>query len=187
MRRLLFAALAVTTLAAFAAAADDAPSPDSVAAEYLGVLVDDGMGATGRFFDPESLGGLKEVFVALLEIEAKQGQSQLREAMFGSNASLESVTDMKPTAFYSGVMRFIEVQMEQANVTFSGGVVLGTVFENPKLAHVVARMNLSTGDDSVSSIDIISMNEMDGRWVLLLNSEVEQMAKMIQAQLAAQP
>jgi len=187
MRRLLPVALAVTAVVAFAAAADDSPAPDSVAAAYLGVLVEDGMGAAGRFFDPEGLGALKEVFVALLQSEAQQGQSQLREAMFGPNASLDDVSETEPVAFYSGVMRILEMQMQQANVSFSNGKVLGAVFENPKLAHVVARMDLSTATDSVSSIDTISMREVDGRWVLLLTDDVEQMARVARAQLAAQP
>jgi hypothetical protein len=161
-------------------------TPEAVAQAYLDAIVEGGLTATGAFFAPEALGDLKEAFVPLLELEAAQGQANLRGLMFDAGQSLEQIQALSPADFYNGVMRFLEVQMGQAQVSFSGGEVLGTVMEGEDLAHVVTRMAIGIGEGSAKNMEILSMQRVEGGgWALLLQGEIRQMMEAIRAQVEA--
>ena len=175
--RLLFVALLVFSCSA------SATTPEEVAQDYLRVATDDGLSATGRFFEPAAVEGMKQTFVSLLDLEAEQGQSQVRTIMFGEGTSLEAARQLNAPEFYGGVMRFIEAQMNSSEIRFSGSEVLGAVYEGSDLAHVVARVVVGVGEQEMSSVDLISMRRNGQGWALLMQAEMDQFAAAMRQQV----
>jgi hypothetical protein len=159
------------------------PDPEAVTQAFLDALESEGMGATGRFFDPAALAEIKTAFLGLLELEAAKGEGELRGLLFAGDPSWEQIQALPPTDFYQAVMRFIEVQMGQVDAHVAGGKVLGTVMEGEDLAHVVTRVQVGIGDEGVSSLDVVSLRRSDTGWALLLKGEMQQMVQAIRAQV----
>lgn len=171
--RFLFVGLLVFSCSA------SATTPEEVAEQYLEVATNEGLSQTGRFFEPEAVQGMKDTFVSLLELEAEQGQSQVLQLMFGEEATLDAARAMPPAEFYGGVMRFIEAQMQSGDIRFSDSAVLGAVREGDDVAHVVTRVVVGVGAQSVSSVDLISMRKEGDGWTLLMQPEMDQFASAI--------
>ncbi len=159
------------------------PGPEAVTRAFLDTLETEGMGATGRFFDPAALAEIKTAFMGLLELEAAKGEGELRGLLFAGDPSWEQIQAIPATDFYQAVMRFIEVQMGQADAHVAGGKVLGTVMEGEDLAHVVTRVQVGIGGEGVSSLDVVSLRRTEEGWALLLKGEMQQMVQAIRAQV----
>ena len=166
-----------------AAVTEQPLGPEAVAQAFLDTMVAEGLGATGRFFAPAALEEIKTAFLGLLDLEAGQGEGELRGLLFGADRSLEQVQALAPADFYRGVMRFVEAQMGESSVNLAGGEVLGAVMEGETLAHVVTRVRMGIGENGMDTIDVISLRRTEKGWALLLKGEMQQMIQAIRAQV----
>ena len=115
----------------------------------------------------------------LFEIDDERADAQLRHAIFGPEATLATVKETDPSAFFEAYVSFLEGQIQQMQVRISGGKILGTVEETPELVHVVARVQLGLGDDAISSLDLVSVRKTDTGWRIALKDEIQAMAKLM--------
>ncbi len=149
---------------------------EEVVAAYFAAIDVDGFASTSRFFHPSALAEFQTLTLPIFESEARDGASEFRRAVFGPEASLESLRAMEPTRFYRRFMSFMERQMGPTTRIGQQVEVLGSVIEDGTLAHVVVRARLGPPTDRQTRVDVVSLERTETGWGVLLSNELQGLA-----------
>jgi hypothetical protein len=168
-------------------AGDGKPERDDSAIQKV---VADGLeaarkGEWSRYADllhPESLQDYKRLWQPALRAAARKGPEEQANVLhfFDRAADLESVTALKPKAFFVSSMKGMAAQLRREripNTQFGDGKIIGTVREGEDQAHVVVRMRRNVGKAEMTQVEVVTLKRSDKEWKLLLPDSVRIMAE----------
>lgn len=153
--------------------------PEETANEYFQALKSRGVSEAAKFMHPGELARFKEMVFPLFAAESAAGKAELREATFGKGVSVEEIRKADPRTFLSLFLNLIGAR-SGVQPTFHSCEVLGVVPED-QVMHVLARIKVDTPPVSVTKMEVISMKQHEGKWMLLLNGQIEGFAQALAA------
>lgn len=169
--------------AAFAQGAVDTTKPEAVAAElYTRLKASDWKGAAALFDD----GALKSFRGMLQPIaDAASASDQGGSAALFGEIKPEALKQASDAEFFAMFMGNMMSRLSSLGGGLGPSQVIGSVAEGEDLRHVVTRTNAKAMGISVTKMEVVSMRRHGDAWKVLLNGEMEGMAKAIQAMAAA--
>jgi hypothetical protein len=170
---LLSVALAAVPLRAVAQS-----SPEAVAVAYVAAIKSGGFSASADFIHPDELQRFKSMFAPLLADPKSPAAQGFAQAMFGPQATAESVAALDPLSFMRGVMSFLEDQMQGFDMTIGDVQVLGAVPENDTV-HLVTRNTAGAAGVQLTQLEVMSLKPYQNTWKLLLSGQLEGLAQAL--------
>lgn len=169
--------------AAFAQGVVDTTKPEAVAAElYTRLKASDWKGAAALFDD----GALKSFRGMLQPIaDAASASDQGGSAALFGEIKPEALKQASDAEFFAMFMGNMMSRLSSLGGGLGPSQVIGSVAEGEDLRHVVTRTNAKAMGISVTKMEVVSMRRHGDAWKVLLNGEMEGMAKAIQAMAAA--
>lgn len=167
----------------WAQTAVDTTKPEAVAAElYTRLKASDWKGAAALFDD----GALKS-FRGMLQPIADAASASDQEAgaaLFGG-IKPEALKQASDAEFFALFMGNMMSRLSSLGGGLGPSQIIGSVAEGEDLRHVVTRTNAKAMGISITKMEVVSMRRRGDAWKVLLNGEMEGMAKAIQAMAAA--
>lgn len=167
--------LLLAVLAAFAPRLGAQETPEQVAERYYAAFRTGDVPANAALMHPEALEELKGALVRMAGIPGATDEPEFRE-MFGV-ATVEELQALPARAIFERVLAH-QMRGEMREIAAGTQVqVLGHVLEGDSLAHVVYRMRMSFGGQSLDRVQLLPLRRADGGWrVLLTGSLAETMS-----------
>lgn len=178
---LLSVALAAVPLRAVAQS-----SPEAVAVAYVAAIKNGGLSASADFIHPDELQRFKNMFSPLFSDPNSPAAQGFAQAMFGPQATAESVAALDPLSFMRGVMSFLDNQMKTVDMTFGDVQILGAVPEN-ETVHLVTRNTAGAAGVQLTQLEVMSFKPYQDTWKLLLSGQLEGLAQALNPKPAPQP
>lgn len=178
------ATLAVMLLCLSTAQAKSVESPESVVARSLEAVNVSGVGAMADFMHPDELARFKTMLMPVLQSGPAESADTLARSLLGPDVTAESVAGMPPKEFMRALLETSLSRAPGASIQVQKHQVLGTLKEGD-IVHVVTRNTVGVGEISLTKLEVISVKPYDGGWGLMLNGNLEGMAKMLAAQKSA--
>jgi hypothetical protein len=177
-------ALAVPAWGAEGASAVVDNSPEGVTRQYFDAIRTGGVTAAVRFMHPDALARFQEMLVPLFAAEAEAGHSELRDATFGSEATLEQVTAKTPEQFMGGFAALMDRQVGQ--IEFTDLQVIGSVPEGDETVHVLARIGVGMPDseDEIEGMEVVTLIRWQDSWRLGLTKQMQGLADALRVQMS---
>lgn len=176
-------AMMLAPTVASAQSAVDTTKPEAVATElYTRLKASDWKGAAALFDD----GALKS-FRGMLQPIADAASASDQEAgaaLFGG-IKPEALKQASDAEFFAMFMGNMMSRLSSLGGGLGPSQVIGSVAEGEDLRHVVTRTNAKAMGISITKMEVVSMRRHGDTWKVLLNGEMEGMAKAIQAMAAA--
>jgi hypothetical protein len=184
--RNVWTALLAAALMCLAGPARAAPAakPESVVQDYFAALQQNGLTSAADFMHPDELRRFKEMIFPILAAEDAAGRHDLREAMFGANATMGDAESASPADFLRAFMRFVAARMSDAKPHFDRIEVLGAIPEGD-VVHVVTRVYVGVGDLAVRQMEVVSLKPSGDDWKLMLTGQMEGLAQALRARVPA--
>jgi hypothetical protein len=157
-------------------------TPESVAQAYFAALQQQGLSNAAEFMHPDELAKFKAMLLPVVAAEDAAGRHDLREAMFGANASMGDAESSSPGDFMRAFMRFVAARTKDAKPHFDKIDVLGTIREG-EIVHVLTRLQVGAGDLSIQQMEVISLKPSGDEWKLMLTGQMEGLAKSLRARV----
>jgi hypothetical protein len=162
MRRMLLAALVV--LAPGLAAQE---TPEQVVQRYYETFRAGDFAANAAIMHPAALEELKTTMVGFAEIPGATEEEGFTE-MFGVR-TLEEMRALAPAVLFERMLRSQLGNDEMREILGGTEVaVLGHVMEGDTTAHVVYRMRMSFGEQTMDQVQVMPLKRADGEWRVLL-------------------
>jgi len=156
-----------------------ADTPEEIAVSYFDLLKQHQWAKAAELYDSLSLAEFKEMMSFLLEIP-DENASQVLGSILGPGSTKASFKSMSDIAFFS---IFLEKVMEQASkvgeLQFDKVNVLGSIMEGDSVQHVLVRTNVSIGDVTLESMEVISFKKTGGDWKILMQGKIKGMAQQL--------
>lgn len=182
--RILIAFCFVTTLAgAGKLAAAPMSGPEALAESYFLSMRDKGFASAVDFMHPKALEDFKAMLLPVFEAEAESGKRDLLNATFGSQADIDDVRSAEPYGFMKAFMNIVMAMAGDVDIQFRKIEILGSIREG-EIVHVLARMTVGADDLAITKMEVISFRPHGDTWAMLLNGEMEGMAKALRARMA---
>ncbi|HEX2211097.1 MAG TPA: hypothetical protein VHG93_25665 [Longimicrobium sp.] len=164
------AATLFLALAALPAAAAAQDTPEAVVQRYYETFRSGDYAANAELMHPGALEELKTTLTGLAAMPGATEEPEFRE-MFGVN-TLEELRALPAQTLFERVLRN-QLEGEMRAVLASSEVnVLGHVLEGENTAHVVYRMRMNFGGQSLDQVQVIPLERVDGRWRVLLTGSL---------------
>ena len=165
-------ALGALLLACFAfaprAAAQD--TPEAVAQRYYETFRSGDFAANAALMHPEALEELKTTLTGLAALPGATEDLEFRE-MFGVSSVEEMRALPAPVLFERVLRNQLEGEM-RAILATTDITILGHVMEGDTTAHVVYRMRMNFGGQSLDQVQVIPLRRADGEWRVLLTGSL---------------
>lgn len=159
--------LAASALPARAAAQD---TPEAVVQRYYETFRGGDYAANAALMHPTALEELKTTLTGLAAMPGATEEPEFRE-MFGVN-TLAEMQALSAQTLFERVLRN-QLEGEMRAVLASAEVnVLGHVLEGQNTAHVVYRMKMNFGGQSLDQVQVIPLERVDGQWRVLLTGSL---------------
>jgi hypothetical protein len=138
-------------------------APEQALSAYFRAIEREGPAAGGRFLDEPSLAEFKFFHLRVFRVSARYQESAASRLMGGaSHAELEKLT---PLAFYERIMRTLAE--ESGGLSEERARIIGTVREEPSLAHVVVRWRRPReGREPTERIGVMTLVRFEDRWLV---------------------
>lgn len=159
-------------------------TPQSVAEAYVAAIRANGMSAAADYIHPDELRRFKEMLSPLFADASSSTAQGFVPAVFGPQATVESVTALDPLSFMRAFMGFIDRQMKAVNLTVGNVQILGAVPEGA-IVHLVSRTSAGGSDVRLTKLEVMSLKPYMGTWRLLLSGQIEGFAEALKARAAA--
>jgi len=163
-------------------------NPELIVDDYYSSLMDSGYTKLNEYLHPKEKMKIRNLLLPVLEEASKKGKKGYVQAIFGSNATIDSVRSLNDDEFAKAYFQSIQQTMLAKGVRFQFSKVkkIGSLNEGEDLAHVLVRVNMNVNSVAVDSLDVISVKKFDNGWKLLLKADLEDMVYKIRQRLSTQ-
>ena len=182
MRILIAVFLLATLVASSGPVAAPLSGPEALAERYFLSMRDKGFASGVDFMHPRALADFKAMLLPVFDAEAESGKRELLNATFGTQATIDDVRSSKPSDFMKAFMNVVAAA-GGANIQFRKIEILGSIREG-ETVHVLSRMTVGAGELAITMMEVISFIPHGDSWAMLLNGEMEGMAKALKARIA---
>lgn len=168
--RILRGALLLVAVCAlpWRAAAQD--TPEQVVQRYYETLRGGDYATNATLMHPTALEELKTTIAGLAAMPGATDEPEFRE-MFGVS-SVDELRALPPQTLFERVLRN-QLEGEMHAILAAAQVnVLGHVLEGDSTAHVVYRMRMNFGGQSLDQVQVIPLERVDGQWRVLLTGSL---------------
>lgn len=156
-----------------------AETPESITKVYFDLLKNQTWDQIVPLYDRESLHEFREMMSFILELPTEV-EAQALPQFFGPETTRESIKAMDDGVFFSSFLKSVMAQAAQlGQFDFKKIEVLGSVPEGTSLSHVVTRTEVSVGDISMESMEVISFKKTETGWKILLQGKMKGIAQQI--------
>jgi hypothetical protein len=178
----------IIALLIFAGAAAATPGPEELSEIYFEHLKNQEWDAVAGLFTVESRGDFRGFMNSIFEMAPAEEQTEIYQMLFQAEVSDEEVAAMSDQDYLAAFLGGVMAQAMGAGINFDSIEIIGTVPEEPNLMHVLARINLTmsaTADKPIGMIDVVSWEEGEEGWGLMLSGEIKALGESIRAQFSA--
>jgi hypothetical protein len=166
-RTVLLLLLSAGALPARAAAQD---TPEQVVERYYQTFQSGDYAGNAALMHPGALEELKTTLLGMAALPGATEQPQFRE-MFGVG-SIEEMRALPAQTLFERVLRN-QLEGEMRAVLASARVnVLGHVTEGDSTAHVVYRMHMEFGGQTMEQVQVVPLVRVNGQWRVLLTGSL---------------
>lgn len=156
--------LAACALPASAAAQE---TPEQVVQRYYATFQSGDFAANAAIMHPAALEELRTTLVGFAEIPGATEEEGFTE-MFGVR-TVEEMRALPPAVLFERMLRSQLGGDEMRQILAGTEVrVLGHVMEGDTTAHVVYRMRMSFGEQTMDQVQVMPLKRADGEWRVLL-------------------
>lgn len=168
IRILCGAVLLVAAALPDAAAAQD--TPEQVVTRYYQTFQSGDYAANAALMHPGALEELKTTLVGMAALPGATEEPEFRE-MFGVG-TIEELRALPAQTLFERVLRN-QLEGELRAVVSSARVnVLGHVMEGDSTAHVVYRMHMEFGGQTMDQVQVVPLERVNGEWRVLLTGSL---------------
>lgn len=150
------------------AAAQD--TPEAVVQRYYETFRSGDYAGNAALMHPTALEELKTTLTGLAALPGATEEPEFRE-MFGVNTLAEMQALSAQTLFERVLRNQLEGEM-RAVLASAEVSVLGHVLEGQNTAHVVYRMKMNFGGQSLDQVQVLPLERVDGQWRVLLTGSL---------------
>jgi len=159
--------LALFALPARAAAQD---TPEQVVQRYYQTFQSGDYAANAALMHPGALEELKTTLTGMAALPGATEEPEFRE-MFGVQ-TLEELRALPAQVLFERVLRN-QLEGEMRAILATARVnVLGHVLEGENTAHVVYRMRMDFGGQTMDQVQVVPLERVDGQWRVLLTGSL---------------
>ncbi len=169
--------LAACVLPAGAAAQD---TPEQVVQRYYQTFQSGDYAANAALMHPGALEELKTTVAGMAALPGATEEPEFRE-MFGVG-TLEELRALPAQTLFERVLRN-QLEGEMRAILATAQVqVLGHVLEGESTAHVVYRMKMDFGGQTMDQVQVLPLERVDGQWRVLLTGSLAGMMNAMPAE-----
>jgi hypothetical protein len=169
--------LAVCALPSRAAAQD---TPEAVVQRYYETFRAGDFAANAALMHPEALEELKTTLTGMAALPGATEDAEFRE-MFGVS-SIEEMRALPAAVLFERVLRN-QLEGEMRAILASTQItILGHVMEGDTTAHVVYRMRMDFGGQSLDQVQVMPLQRAGGEWRVLLTGSLAGMMNSMPAE-----
>ena len=150
----------VCALAAWPAATWANSAQEKLATAYIKGMASGDPAAVQGMFHPDELVQLRARILKVLEAEATQGGSAIRNRLFGAAMSMDDVRRLTHEAFFATLSRSFGMPAERIEEV----KILGVIEENSQLVHAVARIVPPESAQTRPRVTVVSMIKYGKDW-----------------------
>lgn len=177
---LVFAALAMVIFIPALASSQSDPAR-SVVEGYIAAQHRLDWKAVANYIAPTDLAEFKKTFQSIFAgIPGPVDTTILRPASFGKKTAAD-IASADSVSYFAGIFTTVfdlyPVMRDMAST--SGNTVLGSVNEGDTLKHFLCRVNAKVQQESISNIEVISLQKIGGKWYVVVKRSMEQMANLV--------
>jgi hypothetical protein len=163
-------ALLLLALCAFPAGAAAQDTPEQVVQRYYATFQSGDYAANAALMHPGALEELKTTLTGMAALPGATEEPEFRE-MFGVS-TLEEMRALPAQVLFERVLRN-QLEGELRAILASAQVnVLGHVLEGDSTAHVVYRMRMEFGGQTMDQVQVVPLERVDGQWRVLLTGSL---------------
>ena len=158
-----------------------ANEPEEVLQQYFLILTSENYEDIGSLMDSASMAGLKELMVDAIRQQTRTGRSDLQKRIFGKKVTLKQVRETSADFYLHKLAEQILYAATSQNFIVEGQDMLGRIDENADTVHFLARVRMSQGDKSASTIRVYTLVKEEAGWKMNFPDTISQMLKVIEA------
>lgn len=164
------AALVLLAACALPARAAAQETPEQVVQRYYQTFQSGDYAANAALMHPGALEELKNTLTAMAALPGATEEPEFRE-MFGVN-TLEEMRALPAPVLFERVLRN-QLEGELRAILATAQVnVLGHVMEGDSTAHVVYRLRMEFGGQTMDQVQVVPLERVDGQWRVLLTGSL---------------
>ncbi|HEX6373995.1 MAG TPA: hypothetical protein VF006_34015 [Longimicrobium sp.] len=168
LTRILRGALLLLCVCASRAAAQD--TPEAVVQRYYETFKNGDFAGNAALMHPDALEELKTTLTGMAALPGATEDLEFRE-MFGVS-SIEEMRALPAPVLFERVLRN-QLEGEMRAILASTQVtILGHVMEGDTTAHVVYRMRMDFGGQTLDQVQVIPLERASGEWRVLLTGSL---------------
>lgn len=178
--RILRGALLLLAACALPSRAPAQDTPEAVVQRYYETFRAGDFAANAALMHPEALEELKTTLTGMAALPGATEDAEFRE-MFGVS-SIEEMRALPAAVLFERVLRN-QLEGEMRAILASTGVtILGHVMEGDTTAHVVYRMRMDFGGQSLDQVQVMPLQRAGGEWRVLLTGSLAGMMSSMPAE-----
>ena len=158
-----------------------AAEPEEILQQYFQILTTQNFENIGSLMDAASMAGLKELMVDAIRQQTRTGRSDLQKRIFGKKVTLKKVRETSADFYLHKLAEQILYAAASQNFVVEGQDVLGRIDENADTVHYLARVRMSQGDKSASTIRVYTIIREGAGWKMNFPDTISQMLQVIEA------
>jgi hypothetical protein len=180
LTRILRGALLLLALCALPLRAAAQETPEAVVQRYYETFRSGDFAANAALMHPAALEELKTTLTGMAALPGATEDAEFRE-MFGVN-SVEEMRALAPAVLFERVLRNqLEGEMRAILATTEINI-LGHVMEGDTTAHVVYRMRMNFGGQSLDQVQVMPLQRAGAEWRVLLTGSLAGMMNSMPAE-----
>lgn len=178
--RILRGALLLLAACALPSRAAAQATPEAVVQRYYETFRAGDFAANAALMHPEALEELKTTLTGMAALPGATEDAEFRE-MFGVS-SIEEMRALSAAVLFERVLRNqLEGEMRAILASTEIGI-LGHVMEGDTTAHVVYRMRMNFGGQSLDQVQVMPLQRAGGEWRVLLTGSLAGMMSSMPAE-----
>ena len=158
-----------------------ADEPEDILQQYFQILTSENYENIGSLMDSASMAGLKELMVDAIRQQTRTGRSDLQKRIFGKKVTLKQVRETSADFYLHKLAEQILYAATSQNFIVEGQDMLGRIDENADTVHFLARVKMSQGDKSASTIRVYTIIREEAGWKMNFPDTISQMLQVIEA------
>lgn len=168
--RILRGALLLVAACALPVRAAAQETPEAVVQRYYETFRSGEFAANAALMHPEALEELKTTLTGMAALPGATENAEFRE-MFGVSSIEEMQALPAPVLFERVLRNQLEGEMRAILATTEVSI-LGHVMEGDTTAHVVYRMRMNFGGQSLDQVQVMPLRRANGEWRVLLTGSL---------------
>jgi hypothetical protein len=158
-----------------------ADEPEEILQQYFQILTSQNFENIGSLMDSTSMAELKELMVNAIRQQTRTGRSDLQKSIYGKKVTLKTVRDTPADFFLHKLAEQILYAAASQHFVVEGQDVLGRIDENANTVHYLARVRMTQGDRSASTIRVYTIIREGAGWKMNFPDTISQMLQVIEA------